>query len=766
MAMAFVQECTTCRICKSDGAECFETIMDLGDQVIGSRFPTNDEPDPPKAPLQLVHCNCCGLVQLKHTVSADEMYTQTYGYRSGLNATMPKHLATIVDDMMSYMKPHFHDGDVILDIGCNDSTLLQLYSRDLRGTLVGIDPTGLQFKEYYTDDILLLPTFFDRLAYAQTQLPKAKCVTSISMFYDLPNPQAFVDDVAHILDPHTGMWIMEQSYMPTMLERNSFDTICHEHLEYYALSQIQWMCERAGLRIVDVNFNDCNGGSFRVSIAHNTSVHASNANVHQIQSVLDKEVSQHFGPNDSDMTPFKEFQERCEIQKRRLQTLLTTLQRQNKKVYLYGASTKGNTLLQYYGITTEQVCGAAERNPIKYGRRTPGTNIPIMSEAEVRLENPDFFLVLPWHFRDEFLERESAYLQGGGQFIFPLPEVQIFSGLPRKKALITGIHGHIASCLAESLRENGHHVYGTSRNPQADTTASFIVFHTPDHQIVDRTMWEDILATVLPDEIYHLAAQSSSEDSIATALNTMERNATWTLLLMDILAKHQHLAHTCKFFHANSTELFKGLPGTAIVCDKHHVSQFAPITPYGIGKLAAFLGVKYYRDVVGLHSCSGILTNTESRTRSSRYVTRKICSFIQDVIRHPQKHHILYLGNLDTVRDWIHCKDAVAAIRCIMEQPDPVDAIIASGEQHTVYEWLETALQISGLASEGRWNAEHTLWVSNSGNAEIRINTQQTRVYERVIAGTNTPTYDSWRLHQLGWQPSFSLKDIVADMLK
>lgn len=755
--MTVVEECLQCRICKSDGAQCFETILDLGEQTIGSRFPAVHEEDPPTAPLSLVHCHHCGLVQLKHTVSADEMYMQTYGYRSGLNASMPKHLATIVDDMLAYVKPHFKPENVILDIGCNDSTLLQLYPKYLEAKLVGIDPTGLQFIEYYSKDIQLLPTFFNKTIYEHHGFSKAKCVTSISMFYDLPDPQAFVNDVAEILDRETGVWIMEQSYMPTMLQRNSFDTICHEHLEYYALHQIQWMCEKANLRILDVKFNDCNGGSFRVAIAHTNSVYASNHD--HIQQILENETANHFGPADTDTRVFKEFQSRCETQKQRLQALLTSIQAQNKTVYLYGASTKGNTLLQYYGINSKMIKAAAERNPIKYGRRTPGTNIPILSEAEVRAQKPDYFLVLPWHFRDEFLEREAAYLQEGGQFIFPLPEVEVWSA-PRKKALITGICGQIGSYLAEALLEKGYHVYGTSRD--APTAKAYTLLQTPEDRLLDRTLWEDILYTVRPDEVYHLAAQTSSEDSLNSSLETMDQNARWTILLIDIIASDTKLAKRCRFFHANSTEMFKGLLSTTTMDDHDPITTFAPTTPYGIGKLASFHAVKYYRTMKGLFACSGILTNTESARRHPRYVTQKICTFIKTVLvsTDPKQKHILRLGNLQSERNWIHCQDAVIAMQMLVQQGTPQDALVATTETNTIYDWLNTALELAAL--KGQWNADRSVWFSEDGNIEIHADASQTRAYETIQPPRMYPSL----LTSLGWKPAFSLKEIIADMIK
>lgn len=398
-----------CRICGAG----IQDVFDLGSHVIASRFPEKNEPDPPSVPLVLTKCTGeCGLVQLKHTVTPDEMYLHTYGYRSGLNESMQAHLKTIVNEMTSYVK--LGDGDMVLDIGSNDSTLLSYYPTNV--TRIGIDPTGTQFREYYPPDVKLIPDFFSGETYKEHfGDKKVRCVTSISMFYDLPEPLTFVRDVASILSDD-GVWIMEQSYMPTMLERNSFDTICHEHLEYYTLKQITYMCDKAKMKIIDVTRNDCNGGSFRVVIGHEKSPYEPKHD--NIQALVEYEKT--LSP-----TAINEFDVRCQTQKQNMMNLLTKLREDGKTVCIYGASTKGNTLMQYYGIDSSMVICAAERNPQKFGCRTPLTNVPIVSEEVVREMKPDYMIVLPWHFREGFLVREQRYLSDGGHFIFPLPELEI-----------------------------------------------------------------------------------------------------------------------------------------------------------------------------------------------------------------------------------------------------------------------------------------------------------------------------------------------------
>lgn len=416
-----INEIKKCRIC---GNPDLIPILNLGVQALSGRFPSEDEPDPPKASLELVKCNntkdsnACGLLQLKHSVSPDEMYLHNYGYRSGINQTMRMHLKGIVQRVQEIVD--LDAGDVVLDIGSNDATLLTYYKTPgLRR--IGIDPTGEQFLEYYTEDIELISDFFNLSNYSSVSPDKqAKVITSIAMFYDLEAPMSFVEDIKKILHSD-GIWVLEQSYMPRMLEMNSFDTVCHEHLEYYSLKQIDWMLRKKDLRIFDVEFNEINGGSFRIYACHNNSVFKSNQK--KINQVFSNEENLKL---DSEL-PYKEFNERVLRIKDDLYNFLTTEKAKGKSIYIYGASTKGNVLLQFCNIDHTLIIAAADRNPEKWGRRTPITNIPIISEEEARKAKPDYFLVLPWHFREEFIERERDYWTTGGKMVFPLPHVEVFS---------------------------------------------------------------------------------------------------------------------------------------------------------------------------------------------------------------------------------------------------------------------------------------------------------------------------------------------------
>ena len=407
------QNISACRIC---GSSDLPLVLDLGLQALASRFPRHGEADPPQAPLILVRCTTCQLVQLLHSVASGELYTYHYGYASGTNATMRKHLTQLVAWVEE--RHPLTAGDIVIDIGCNDGTLLKSYATSpLRR--VGIDPIAGKFRSQYPADIQLYEGFFSAAAVgALCGGEKAQVVTSIAMFYDLDSPMEFVRTVEAVL-ADDGIWVLEQSYLPTMLETNSFDTVCHEHLEYYALRQIEWLAEASGLRVFDVELNACNGGSFRLAVCRKDASHPTQEQ--RLGRLRRLEESLALGSR----APYDAFQRRIEKVRDELSAFIATERAIGRTCYLYGASTKGNTLLQYCKLDASKIIAAAERNPEKWGCRTPLTGIPIVSEAECRAARPDYFLVLPWHFRDEFIQREAEFLKAGGKLIFPLPEFEI-----------------------------------------------------------------------------------------------------------------------------------------------------------------------------------------------------------------------------------------------------------------------------------------------------------------------------------------------------
>lgn len=403
-----------CRICSNTQLEC---VLDLGEQMLTGVFPREKDAAVTVGPLRLVKCigdqSACGLLQLEHSYDLGEMYGENYGYRSGLNASMVAHLHGKVKKIREFVS--LDAGDLVVDIGSNDSTTLQAYPDD-GPLLVGIDPTGIKFHTYYPEHIQLIPDFFSSKL-LQDKFPgkKAKVITSFSMFYDLETPMNFMQEVFDVL-ADDGVWVFEQSYMPTMLDMNSYDTACHEHLEYYALRQIKWMADRVGFRILDVEFNDINGGSFSITVSKalgNFEV------VPAVQEILDRETS--FGLDT--LEPYYAFAKRVEQTKDELLAFIAKAKSEGKVVAALGASTKGNVLLQYCGVTEQDISYVAEVNPEKYDCFTPGTWLPIVPEKGLAENEPDYLIVLPWHFRSFFVANQSKWEKA--QLVFPLPTLEI-----------------------------------------------------------------------------------------------------------------------------------------------------------------------------------------------------------------------------------------------------------------------------------------------------------------------------------------------------
>jgi hypothetical protein len=402
--------------CRISGSRNLIKVLSLGNQVLTGVFPKDMKQEITSGPLDLVWCPDSGLLQLHHSYDLGEMYGQNYGYRSGLNDSMVQHLRNKVNHLVR-LRP-VHSADIVLDIGSNDATLLSAYN--VSGLKrIGIDPTGVKFSSFYKDGIELVPDFFSTEAY-KTKFPNnlASIVTSISMFYDLEHPSDFVANIANVLDKN-GIWHFEQSYMPTMLRMTSYDTVCHEHLEYYSLHVVKSLVEKHGLKIIDVQMNGVNGGSFAVTAARCESKLKPNT------AVIDWMLGQEDRMGLHTPKPYRDFEERVFRHRDDLLRLIRSLNADGKKVVGYGASTKGNVLLQFCGFTENDISCIAEINTDKFGALTPGTHIPILSESEVKAMKPDYMLVLPWHFRDSIVRREAEYLASGGKLIFPLPEIEI-----------------------------------------------------------------------------------------------------------------------------------------------------------------------------------------------------------------------------------------------------------------------------------------------------------------------------------------------------
>ena len=410
--MSMYTEINSCRVSKEKD---LVTFLNLGNQKLTGVFPRPEE-NLESGPLELVWSPSSYLVQLKHTFEPTEMYGSNYGYRSGLNNSMVQHLVNKAKYLieLSKLKP----GDVVVDIGSNDCTTLKAFPPDVKR--IGIDPTIKKFSQYYPDDISYVADFFSEDSYRSIEKNKnAKLVMSIACFYDLEDPISFVRDIYSILDDD-GLWHFEQAYLPSTLRSLSYDTACHEHIEYYSMLSVQNILEHAGMKIVDVTLNDINGGSFAVTACKDT-----NKSIKVNHAVINWLIDEEYKMGLHTVKPYFEFAQRTYEHSDSLIHLIHSLRAEGKTIYGYGASTKGNVLLQWCGFTSDDIAAIGEVNPDKFGCITPGTNIPIISEQEVKDMKPDYMMVLPWHFKNGIIQREKDYLNSGGKFIFPLPYIQI-----------------------------------------------------------------------------------------------------------------------------------------------------------------------------------------------------------------------------------------------------------------------------------------------------------------------------------------------------
>jgi NDP-4-keto-2,6-dideoxyhexose 3-C-methyltransferase len=412
-----VKTWSVCRVCGNP----IEPVFSLGEQYV-SNFLSPDEPDGVKAPLDLVLCGNCKLLQLKHTVPGDAMY-QNYWYRSGTNETMRTALADVANTAEELVGLKLAES--VLDIGCNDGTLLGSYKTP--GIYkIGFDPaTNLAVFSRKVANYVVNGFFDAEAFFKDTELAnrRPKIVTSIAMFYDLEDPNKFVADIKKVMD-RDGLWIVQMAHLPLMLEQHDFGNICHEHLEYYSLESLEYLLNRHDFVLADVELNDVNGGSLRAYVRNRGAVESTFGDATYRRQAADRvnklrqnEERLRLG----ELQPYQEFGAWIERIKCDISAFIKDQVNRGKKVGVYGASTKGNVMLQYFALDHRTICFASERNPDKFGKVTVGTRIPIVSEEESRAAKPDYFLVLPYHFMKEFREREKDYLLTGGRFIVPLP---------------------------------------------------------------------------------------------------------------------------------------------------------------------------------------------------------------------------------------------------------------------------------------------------------------------------------------------------------
>lgn len=413
-----------CRSCNSSN---LSKILSLGNHGLSDFIEMSDQRKIPKYPLQLILCKNCNLLQMRHTTPPDQLYTDRYGYRSGINNTTKNNLIEITQEAEEIMK--LKSGDIVVDIGCNDGTLLASYQTS-NLVRVGFDPVTT-FAKYFHKSLenkgikkyKLFNNYFQSAPFLQYfKNKKAKIITAISMFYDLDDPNKFISNIKEILDPE-GLLVIQQNYLIGMIQQCAFDNVVHEHLEYYSLDSLETLLEKHNLEVFDVTLTSINGGSFRTLIKFKNGRLKSSGGLERVKKIREMEKKLALGETKT----YLSFASKVKKATTSLKKFIKREAKKGKIIYIYGASTRGNTLIQACGLDFRVIKAAAERNQEKWGKKIAATSIPIISEEQARIDHPDYFLVLPWFFKPEFLEREKEYLILGGKMIFPLPEPEVIS---------------------------------------------------------------------------------------------------------------------------------------------------------------------------------------------------------------------------------------------------------------------------------------------------------------------------------------------------
>lgn len=718
-----------CKICNYNN---LVKVIDLGEQKNTSIFPKINELKYVNThSIKLYLCCECGLVQLDEVTPPDTIYkTGNYGYKSSISHTMKKHLKSYHEEVISKKQPH--KNDIVLDIGSNDGTFLHFYDNDIRR--IGIDPTGKQFQTNYYDLELVTDYFSKDLFVKQFGNIKCSIITSICMFYDLPDPVKFAKDIYELLDDE-GIWTCEQSYLLSMLKTNSLDTICHEHIEYYALTQIKEIADRAKLKIIDVKFNSSNGGSFRIYFAKQQSSEF-NECTDLINTILKEEQEYKIKEQDT----YIYFVKRCNNELNKFTTFLKNINKDGKRAYIYGASTKGNCILQYCNITDSDAKYAVERNPAKIGLCTI-TGIEIISEETMRDDPPDYLIVLPWHFKDEIIVREKEYLDNGGQLIFYFPTFEIVTSKP--KLLLTGCDGFIGSYVKENY--NDYTLYGITRTKkEIEKNITKIYLDMNDYDELENT-----IKIINPDSVIHLAGISSSIEAFKNPLKTLHVNGMVTANLCDIIYKNNK---KIKLFNACSSEIYKDHQSFH-VDEYNNINHFLHSHPYSIAKILGQQTVKFYRETYNLHFSNGILFTIQSKKKSENFLLNKIYTHLKSESIDP-----LTIGSLNSYRNIIHPYDVVNSIKYILNNDKGDDYNICG---YNSYKIEDLVFKLYKKFNINLINGENlnTYYDKETNKPRLIVEDLNNGLDTKIINITAYPC----KLRALDWKIKYSIEDIINE---
>tara|TARA_Y100000310_G_scaffold329947_1_gene400695 strand:- start:21157 stop:23427 length:2271 start_codon:yes stop_codon:yes gene_type:complete len=665
----------TCRLCNSNQ---LTLLFSLGNLHLSTFVDKPEDSEKVrKVPLELVWCENCSLIQLRHTAPPEYMYTQHYWYRSALNQVIIddlKEIGEVARDMVP-----LNEGDVLLDIGANDGTLLSFYPD--RYVRVGCEPATNLLEELRTKCDKVIDDFWSYEKYLEVVgVKKAKIITAIGTFYDIENPNKYIRDVVKVLDKD-GVFIAQLMATKQMLENNDIGNICHEHLEYYSYESLKYLFEKNGLEIFKVEENSINGGSYRLF-----------ARPYRTGSIDYKE--------NITKQSYVELGKRMEVNKKACVEFIHKLNQEGKKVYGFGASTKGNTILQYYGLGPNDLKGVAEIHSGKFGKYTVGSNISIIEEEEAK-KDADYFFILPYAFRENFITKNKKWLEEGGKFIFALPELEIYppvkdenveqikntkieSETGKKRALVLGVTGQDGSYLTELLIEKGYEVCGVDRDLSLEKIKNIekikdkIILHKGD--LTNIPLLYKIISEFIPHEIYNMADLAHAGKSFD---NPRDSYNTTGLAVGDLLEIIRNVNPKIKFFQPLSSHVF----GRVDEFPQTEETPYRPQSPHACAKAFAHILCNYYRDVHKLFISTGFFYNHCSERSPEKFVTSKIIKSAVRIKKGLQKK--LLLGDLSAQIDFGYAPEYMEATWKMMQLEKGRDFVICTGERHSVKEFLK-----------------------------------------------------------------------------
>jgi len=399
-----------CRNCYTNK---FQKLFSLGRLSFTGKFPKKGK-NIKKATLEMIMCKKCKLVQLAHKFDLKYLYGPDYGYRTNISKTMVDHVKKVSTTLTKIVK--IKKNDYVMDIASNDGTLLNFYKKGI--ITLGIDPVINKFQKEYRKIDYKISNFFSLNEVQKKTSKKFKIISALSVFYDSEHPNKFLQDIEKLLT-EDGVFLLEFADLASIIKKNMFDTICHEHLEYYSTKIILKLVKKNNLKVFDIKSNDINGASKQFFICKKNASYKTKTKI--INNYIKEENKLKLEKKE---TYFK-FIKKINLIRYKLNNIIKNERKKNKSFHCYGASTKGNVLLQYFKLNNKHIDYVAERNQKKYNLYTPGTKIKIISEKKSRKLLPDYYLVLPWHFKSEILKREKETIRKGSKFIFPLPSMTI-----------------------------------------------------------------------------------------------------------------------------------------------------------------------------------------------------------------------------------------------------------------------------------------------------------------------------------------------------